>query len=287
MDVQLIPNEEQQVAEEAVEITQPQRPPSYTSTDAPVVRPNGPTQSQGVYTAQTQQSYIIQNIPVQQNQGCCGGRSEWFKHSVGMTTGIIQLILAIVASILSGVAIYLEFSYELYFSATGSPIGATILFFLPAGILGACSKKKNSCVIVAYLVMSILAAIHAALVCALEISLAVLSVPYVCPDYFPDYRTDLRNYGEDGIYPDSCNDVRYKGLTAIHSVIATLMFAEFVIAIVACAICCGGLSCCCARPSTQQTHYNPMVFYPQSGMQPIQAQMGAHVVQGSELPAKA
>eukprot|EP00057_Strongylocentrotus_purpuratus_P028767 XP_011683241.1 PREDICTED: uncharacterized protein LOC105447182 [Strongylocentrotus purpuratus] len=162
--------------------------------------------------------------------------------------------------------------------------------FIPAGILGACSKKKNNCVIVAYLVMSILAAILAAFVCALEISLAVLSVDNDCPDYFPDYRTDY--YGEDENYPDiaidySCNDVLYKGLTAIHSVIATLMFAEFVIAIVACAICCGGLSCCCARPSTQQTHYNPMAYYPQSGMQPIQAQMGAHVVQGGELPVKA
>ena len=60
MDVKLIPNEEQQVAEEAVDITQPkqQRPPS--STDAPVVYPSGPTQPQGVYTAQPQQSYSIQ-----------------------------------------------------------------------------------------------------------------------------------------------------------------------------------------------------------------------------------
>ena len=62
MDVKLIPNEEQQVAEEAVEISQPQQqiPPCYTSTTAPVVYRNGPTQPQGVYTAQPQQSYIIQ-----------------------------------------------------------------------------------------------------------------------------------------------------------------------------------------------------------------------------------
>eukprot|EP00057_Strongylocentrotus_purpuratus_P035506 XP_799770.2 PREDICTED: uncharacterized protein LOC575235 [Strongylocentrotus purpuratus] len=271
MDEQLIPNEEQHVAEEAIEISQPQQqiPPSYTSTKQPI-------QPQGVYAAQPQQNYIIQNIPVQQNQGCCGGRSEWFKHSAGMKTGIIQLILAIVASILSGVAIYLQLRYDRDFVPMGSPIGATIFFFLPAGILGVCSKKKSSCVIVAYLVMSILAAILAAFVCATEVIGAFRSEGYVC-----------WNYPEGEVYAYSCPYKRFMDVTALHSVVAILMFAEFVVAIVASAICCGGLSGCCARPPTQQTHNNPMVFYPQSGMQPIQAQMGAHVVQGGELPVKA
>ena len=43
-----------------------------------------------------------------------------------MTTGIIQLILAIVASILSGVAIYLAAHYNSYSGPVGLPIGATI-----------------------------------------------------------------------------------------------------------------------------------------------------------------
>ncbi|XP_030845883.1 uncharacterized protein LOC575172 [Strongylocentrotus purpuratus] len=156
-------------------------------------------------------------------------------------------------------------------------------FFLPAGILGVCSKKKNNCVIVAYLVMSILAAILAAFLCVMEIFTAVQSVDVVCQNYFPDYRND----GEAGAFYHTCYPVRLKGLTAIRSLIAILMFAEFVVAIVACVVCYGGLNGCCARPPTQQTNDNRMAFYPQSGIQPIQAQMGAHVVQGSELPAKA
>ncbi|XP_041478299.1 uncharacterized protein LOC121426169 [Lytechinus variegatus] len=293
MDAELIKNEERQgveeATEEATEAPQPvqQGPPSY------VGYPNGSTQPQGMYhVSQPQQpTYIIQNIPAQQSSGCCTGKSDWFKESVGMTTGIVQLIIAIVASILSGVAIWLQVRADIYVGPMGTPIGATLFIFLPAGILGACSKNKSNCVIVAYLVMSILAAIQAGFVCAVESVLAGFSFHSVCPD-IPDYR-DYPPFDVHGFeYPEiavdyACSWERFKCLTAVHALIAILMFAEFIVAILAAATCCGGLNCCCPRQQTQQNRSNAMMYCPQAGVQPLQAQMGTHVVQGTELPMKA
>jgi len=236
-----------------------------------------------------QQGYVIQNVPVPPQAGCCGGPSEKFQHKVGMTTGSLQIILAVVSAVVSGVNTYM-YAYELPYPGQGGGIGGAIFLFLPAGILGVCSKNKSSCVVVAYLVMSILSAIHAfGLACVEGLAAAFFSTKTCNDAFYPiDYPVD---YMEESIADEflrpimssMCLPERMTCVFAMHIVVCVAAVIEFVVAIVASAICCGGLRCCCSQNQpTQQRTVTMMQYQPTMGqMQAAQPLSGGQPMQGT------
>ncbi|XP_030846686.1 uncharacterized protein LOC105443490 [Strongylocentrotus purpuratus] len=106
--------------------------------------------------------------------------SEHYNGTAGLGTGIVHLIVAILCIILGGVA-YVFPVYQI-----GYGIWSAFIFYIPTGILGIASKKKNSCVIIAYMVMAILSTFHAFGMIAYEAFVAtVLTSFYSC--YYESY----------------------------------------------------------------------------------------------------
>nr|XP_054774489.1 uncharacterized protein LOC129282636 [Lytechinus pictus] len=145
------------------------------------------------------------------------------KSNNGRTTGIIQLILGIVIVVVN----VLTFVYgHMGYPNEGSPIGIGIFFAIPSGIIGITSKSRRNCVIIAYLVMSVLSTVSGFGGVVTEgLAAGVFSYEYVCFYTF--------------CYLDT-----FDVAIILHAVGAVLLLVESIVAIVASVYCCRGLKCC-------------------------------------------
>ncbi|XP_072179749.1 uncharacterized protein [Diadema setosum] len=205
------------------------QPAGYVQAGQPVVYQPAQPQQTVVYTTQyappMQTTYAYQG----NTNTCCGGTSERFQAKAGLSTGVIQLAIGVLSVILTGS------SYTFPVINLGYGITAGILFFIPAGVVGIVSKNKSKGVIIAYMVLSILCALVSIGMVSYE-CVAASTYSFIQPcDFYPSA------YYE-------CNPVRLKGSVIIHSILAVLAFLEFIISIVAAALCCGGLTCCSPTP---------------------------------------
>eukprot|EP00057_Strongylocentrotus_purpuratus_P009816 XP_011664290.1 PREDICTED: uncharacterized protein LOC100890142 [Strongylocentrotus purpuratus] len=191
--------------------------------------------------------YVHQPAPVNyantvQNPNSSSGVSQNFNGAAGRATGWLQLALGI-GSIVVAIA-ELVLHTGVGYAAIG--IWASVLFYIPTGILGICSKQKNSCVIIGYLTMCIITAIVAFIqMIAGAIGAGIISNHYGYYYYY-GYDRGLRG-----------------GRIASDSLLAILGLIEMIVAIVASAYCCGGMACGYSSSQTTTTVYTqqntPMV----------------------------
>ncbi|XP_033640152.1 uncharacterized protein LOC117300600 [Asterias rubens] len=195
-----------------------------------------PQQGQQQIQGQQQQTVTYQTVQAQPHAS--GAVISSYSVSGARQTGYIQVVCGVVSVAIGIAAIVLGCSI----AAVGSPIWSGICFFIVAGILGIASAgNQNSCAIVAHLVMSILASL-AAFQLMIILIIAALTETFYCGSYF---------------YYNDCSS-RY-GRIIVDSIGCIVALIEFVVAIVAAAICCRG-SCGYGTVATQQTvvhHYVP------------------------------
>eukprot|EP00057_Strongylocentrotus_purpuratus_P004680 XP_003729230.1 PREDICTED: uncharacterized protein LOC100892695 [Strongylocentrotus purpuratus] len=191
--------------------------------------------------------YIQQPAPASyatpvQNPNSSIGVSQKFNGAAGRATGWLQLCLGI-GSIVVAIA-ELVLGTEAGYVAMG--IWASVLFYIPTGILGICSMQKNTCVINGYLTMCIITANVAFAQMLLGAIGAVHGIGHL---YFYDYGSSEYEIVVARIASDS--------------LLAILGLIEMVVAIVASAYCCGGKACCNSSSQTATTVYTqqntPMV----------------------------
>eukprot|EP00057_Strongylocentrotus_purpuratus_P035697 XP_800593.1 PREDICTED: calcium-binding protein P [Strongylocentrotus purpuratus] len=219
-------------------VAYPQGQPVAYPQGQPVVYAQG---QPGVVYPPGQQVVITQGAATHVYQtgsssGSCNSTSEHYNQKAGFATGIVHLIVAILSVILGGVA----YVFPVY--QVGYGIWSAFIFYIPTGILGVASKKKNSCVIIAYMVMAILSTFHAFGMLAYESTVAAV-LTYVESCYFR-----YTGYSIDSI----CEYNRSVGAIFVHTILAILGLVEFINCIVSAAYCCGGHSCCCAKAPTNQ-----------------------------------
>nr|XP_054767622.1 calcium-binding protein P-like isoform X1 [Lytechinus pictus] len=225
----------------------------------PVAYPQGqvtyPQGQPGVAYPPGQQVVITQGVPATHvyhtgSQGCCADTTEHFNGKAGLVTGVVHLIAAVLSIILGGVA------YTFPVIQIGYGIWSAILFIIPTGLLGVVSRNKQSCVIIAYMVMSILCSWTAFGMLAYEtVVSSVLSYYQHCYFSFT---------GFDSSY--ICNYEYSAGSVIIHAFLAFLALIEVINSIVGAAYCCGGHPCCCGKPSAPTT---TTVQYSQTAAQPM------------------
>eukprot|EP00057_Strongylocentrotus_purpuratus_P029380 XP_011683854.1 PREDICTED: uncharacterized protein LOC583168 isoform X3 [Strongylocentrotus purpuratus] len=200
-----------------------------------------------------------------QNPNSSSGVSPNFNGATGRVTGWLQLSLGIGSAT---VAIFeLVLGTGLGYVALG--IWASVLFYIPTGILGIFSMQKNTCVIIGYLTMCIISA---------NVAFAQMIVGAIGASLTGAYlNDDAYGYSYQGIV---------EGGIASESLLAILGLIEMVVAIVASAYCCGGMACCHSSSpttTTMYTHQNiPMVVTTGQYTQPagiVQAPPGYNVQQ--------
>eukprot|EP00057_Strongylocentrotus_purpuratus_P008233 XP_011662707.1 PREDICTED: uncharacterized protein LOC105437609 [Strongylocentrotus purpuratus] len=181
--------------------------------------------------------YVHQPAPVSfantvQNPNSSSGVSQKFNGAAGRATGWLQLSLGI-GSIVVAIAEFV-LGTELCYVSIG--IWASVLFYIPTGILGICSMKKNTRVIIGYLTMSIITA---------NVAIAQLIVGTIGALLTSQYGYYFgSDYREQGIVDG--------GITS-DSLLAILGLIEMVVAIVASAYCCRGMACCHSSSPTTTT----------------------------------
>nr|XP_054752496.1 uncharacterized protein LOC129258051 [Lytechinus pictus] len=180
--------------------------------------------------------YVYQPAPVNysstvQNPNSTSGVSQNFNGAAGRATGWLQLFLGI-GSIVVAIA---EIVLGTGVGFTGMGIWASVLFYIPTGILGICTYQKNNCVIIAYLTMCIISA-----VCAF--------IQMVAGSISSSITSGLSCY----IY-EYCGGSILAGRVASDALLAVLGVIEMVVAIVGSAYCCGGMACAHSSPTTTTT----------------------------------
>lgn len=171
-------------------------------------------------------------------------KSDGYNARSGKITGWIQLSCAIASFVIGIVELILGSEV----SVVGTGIWSGLFFFLPTGILGIVSKKKNTCVIVAYMVMSIISAIAGFLVFAMGITSAAVSASTFCTYIGLWY----------------CGYAVVNARVSFDSFLAITGLLELVVAIVAACYCCAGV--CCGR---KQTPTNAMIYQYQNNATPM------------------
>eukprot|EP00057_Strongylocentrotus_purpuratus_P029381 XP_011683855.1 PREDICTED: uncharacterized protein LOC583168 isoform X4 [Strongylocentrotus purpuratus] len=124
--------------------------------------------------------FVHQPAPVSyantvQNPNSSSGVSQNFNGAAGRATGWLQLSIGI-GSIVVAIAqlvIFSRFYSGLGFVAIG--IWASVLFYIPTGILGICSKQKNTCVEGGIASESLLAILG-----LIEMVVAIVASAYCC-----------------------------------------------------------------------------------------------------------
>ncbi|XP_072016144.1 uncharacterized protein [Amphiura filiformis] len=183
-----------------------------------------------------------------------------YRATAGLVTGSFQIFCACSSMVLAMAIMYLMSNmdddpddesdyYELFrdqslvFSNVSLSFWAGLCFYLITGIIGIQgARKKTKCLVIAYMVMSIITSVIAGFQVIFESVGAVLS------EYCYEEHLEFR-------YVQVCHYV--VGLLVCHSLAALIGFVEMVIAIVSAAYCCHGV--CCGQSSTSQT---PMVLVP-------------------------
>ncbi|XP_030830680.1 uncharacterized protein LOC105437609 isoform X2 [Strongylocentrotus purpuratus] len=218
--------------------------------------------------------YVHQPAPVNyantvQNPNSSSSVSQHFNGAAGRATGWLQISIGIGSIVVAIAQLFIlsRIYTGLGFVAIG--IWASVLFYIPTGILGICSMKKNTRVIIGYLTMSIITA---------NVAIAQLIVGTIGALLTSQYGYYFgSDYREQGIVDG--------GITS-DSLLAILGLIEMVVAIVASAYCCGGMACCHSSSPTTTTMYPhqniPMVVTTGQYTQPagiVQAPPGYNVQQ--------
>ncbi|XP_072029957.1 uncharacterized protein [Amphiura filiformis] len=230
-------------------------PPQQQGYPPPPQQQGYPTQQQGYPTQQQQQGYpsgypqggyqpqqttYIQAPPTTIATGGISNRNDRYNKKAALVTGIMQICAGGILVVLGIIVLVLGSWYRMAWNIWGS-----VCFYVVTGILGVVSKNQNRCVIIAYMVMSIISAVCAGSQMIYDAAAAGnarhLGWAY-CGGY---HHTDWYNY-----YDVSCG--RQKAIMAMHALSALTGLAEMILAIVASAYCCSG---CCrsSTPATQTT----------------------------------
>ncbi|XP_072037988.1 uncharacterized protein [Amphiura filiformis] len=189
-----------------------------------------------------------------------------YKEVAGQITGYMQIFCGVASLIFGVVALLVLFGVvrdpqvtynHVIFGVVSWPIWSGTIYII-SGSLGASTRKGRKCLIIAYMVMSIIAANMATGQLIWESLGAALTTP--CrDDYYYDYNRDIR---------DTCVGPYVSFGMHIGSVLAALV--ELIAAICGSAFCCHGV--CCSEKGTatvvqlQQIQYQQ---YPQNaGMTP-------------------
>eukprot|EP00057_Strongylocentrotus_purpuratus_P005010 XP_003729974.1 PREDICTED: uncharacterized protein LOC100889973 [Strongylocentrotus purpuratus] len=190
--------------------------------------------------------YVHQPAPVNyatrvQNPNSSSGVSQNFNGAAGRATGWIQLFLGIGSIVVAIAELVLHTSVG--YVAMG--IWASVLFYIPTGILGICSMQKNTCVIIGYLTMCIITA---------NVAFGQMIAGIIGAGIFSNFFYYPYGYNEPGLR---------EGSIASDSLLAILGLIEMIVAIVASAYCCGGMACGNSSSLTTTTVYTqqntPMV----------------------------
>ncbi|XP_071804714.1 uncharacterized protein [Asterias amurensis] len=170
-----------------------------------------------------QQQPVVTLQPASNAVGAGNQRGNWCWRGIRVT-GYLQTILAILA-VGFGIAAIFAKSWLYYI---GTPIWCGLSFFLVAGILGiAGGHKRNSCLIIGYMVMSIISTLAAfGVLCSVINALTVES--YNCPTY--NYSSFYFNCSTPG-----------GARLGIGWCLLVIAIAEFVISIVGASLTCCGL----------------------------------------------
>ncbi|XP_074648111.1 uncharacterized protein LOC141903739 [Tubulanus polymorphus] len=137
-----------------------------------------------------------------------------FAHDRTLVLGVIQLLSGVAAIILATVAIA-SMAWG-YFVGAGIWTGA---FFISSGIVGIiCSKRKDNCTIIAFLVLSIISSVVA-------LMLVGFSAAGIVIDFLE--QTHLKN----------------SQVMVVHSLILVIAFIQGICAIVSSTICCKTVCC--------------------------------------------
>ncbi|XP_071476450.1 uncharacterized protein [Diadema antillarum] len=194
-------------------------------------------------------------------------QSSRYNAKRGRATGWVQLTCSILCLALGIAQLVVGSSV----SIVGYGIWSGILFFLPTGILGVVSHNKNTCVIVSYMVMSIISSLVALSVLGLGFTSVLISASESC-SYL-------------GVA--DCGYGIQKVRIALDALITVVGFVELITAIVAASFCCAGV-CCVTQPNTVVMQYAnnpaPMVVmsppgYTQQQMVPPYGQPAAYIPQ--------
>eukprot|EP00057_Strongylocentrotus_purpuratus_P008231 XP_011662705.1 PREDICTED: uncharacterized protein LOC105437607 [Strongylocentrotus purpuratus] len=176
------------------------------------------------------------SIPV--TPGC----SENYNGISGRATGWIQLCCAVGVTLI-GVAQFLLGS-SLRFIACG--IWMSLLCFGPAGVLGIVSFRKRTCVISAYITMSVFSAIFAFFMMIIGAIGAPISGSFGC-------------YAQSGTIP--CKEGLVESRTASDAIMSVIGLIELIVAIVGSVYGCSGV-CCTPKSSRPLQGFNVVNQYP-------------------------
>ncbi|XP_071804265.1 uncharacterized protein [Asterias amurensis] len=177
------------------------------------------------------QQPLVTLQPASNAVGAGDQRGNWCWKGIRVT-GYLQTILAILA-VVFGIAAIIAKCWQYYI---GTPIWCGLCFFLVAGNLGiAGGHKRNSCVIIGYMVMSILSALAA-------FGVAYVAGVAISYDRYPCWYSSCSSSGPRlGI--DGC--------------LLVIAIAEFVISIVGASLTCCGIhyNGNCAPPTMMTLTY--------------------------------
>ncbi|XP_072029960.1 uncharacterized protein [Amphiura filiformis] len=207
-----------------------------------------PGQPQQGDLPQQQQTTYAQAPPTTTTTGKSPNLNDRYNKKAGLVTGIMQIIAGGILVVL-GIIVFALNSLAHF----GWGIWGSICFYVVAGILGVVSKNQNKCVIIAYMVMSIIAAVCAGsqmIYDAIAAGQSRFWGFYIC-----GYGYDA--YDSIFYYDISCG--RQKAVIAMHSLSSITALAEMIIAIVASAFCCAG---CCCRSTTPTTQTSVVTYAP-------------------------
>ncbi|XP_041474796.1 uncharacterized protein LOC121423503 isoform X2 [Lytechinus variegatus] len=170
------------------------------------------------------------NIPQSPTPISHGYSGNYNRYS-GRATGWIQLCCG-VGAIFIGVAQFLLGSSSLRFFSFGIWMG--LCFFGPTGIIGIASFRGRTCVITAYLVMSIICII---------LAMAMMISGTVVASFGLQWC-----YIQDTVVP--CQKGLAESRTASDGILGLIGFIEMMVAIIASVYCCASI--CCGKQSGSQ-----------------------------------
>jgi len=208
---------------------------------------------------------IVQTAPY--NGGSCSRPYENYRAGQSLGLGITQVVIGVLCIIFNIVGIVLSVKHEAY-NEFEFYVGYGMwpaVFFIIAGGFGIGARSKNPCPVIAFMVMSIMAAIMVVFVIGFAAGgIANVSETTNNPSDYTYYAGAYFKYSQQ----DNAEGTKL----AMHALMLILALVEFVVAIWSSAICCH--AACCCRDNRGAVHAAPVVHY--GGMQAGQQQVIIH-----------
>ncbi|XP_072041735.1 uncharacterized protein [Amphiura filiformis] len=165
-----------------------------------------------------------------------GRVTDSYNKKAAVTTGKLQICCGALLVVLGIVALSTGSYYRLAWNIWGG-----ICVYVPSGILGVVSKNQNRCLIISYMVMSIMSAVCAGGQIIYDSIAATAQSQEIC-QFSYDY----------GYY--ECRSASLTRVVVVHALAAVIGFIEMIAAIVASAYCCCG-SCGATAGENTVIHY--------------------------------